>query len=182
MELHQNLHFRVMEQGDLEDARLMHNELSTLLQLSDVWPVSPAEQQQWFERVSTSSVSRRFAVRNSLDNSFVGLFRLDRIDRVNGSAQVGLDICRDQRGKGHASVIYEYFLGYLFLHMRLNRVELVTLESNTKATSLYRKLGFVEEGRLRQAIWRNGLFHDLIMFSLLFSEYAKSRDIHDHIA
>jgi RimJ/RimL family protein N-acetyltransferase len=165
-----------MEQDDVEPARLMHNDPTTLLNLSDVRHISQAEQFRWFESVSLAAKSRRYAVREAETNCFIGLFRIDSLDLVNKSASVGLDIAREYRGRGLAKVIYSYFFQYLFMHMGLNRLELVTLATNNIALSLYRKLGFTEEGRLRKAIWRDGSYQDLLIFSILQSEYKAASD------
>jgi RimJ/RimL family protein N-acetyltransferase len=47
------------------------------------------------------------------------------------------------------------------------RVELGVFASNTRAASLYRKAGFVEEGIKRRAILIDGVFHDEIIMARL---------------
>ncbi len=47
------------------------------------------------------------------------------------------------------------------------RVELGVFSSNTRAASLYRKAGFVQEGIKRRAILINGVFHDEIIMARL---------------
>ncbi len=47
------------------------------------------------------------------------------------------------------------------------RIELGVFASNTRALSLYRKVGFVEEGTKRRAILINGIFHDEIIMARL---------------
>jgi len=45
------------------------------------------------------------------------------------------------------------------------------LADNEVARSLYRRLGFVEEGRLRGAAFKNGRFVDLVQMAMLADEY-----------
>ena len=47
------------------------------------------------------------------------------------------------------------------------RIELGVFASNTRATALYRKAGFVEEGIKRRAILIDGVFHDEIIMARL---------------
>lgn len=166
---------RITEERDLESARLLHNDDSVLLQLTDIRHVSQAEQRRWFESVSTSPTARRYSILREEDGQFVGVFRLDDLDLQNRSARVGLDIAIDFRGRGYSKIVYEYFFDYLFRQLGLNRLALVTLASNTIAGNLYHGLGFVEEGRSRQAVWRNGGFVDLVHFGLLRDEYEAQR-------
>lgn len=162
---------RILEKRDLEAARNLHNDDSVLLQLTDIKHISESEQDSWYESVSRSRMSRRYSILLEETGDFVGLFRLDRLDLQNRSAMVGLDIVQIYRGRGYAQIVYQYFLDYLFRQMGLNRLVLVTLETNQPANELYRSIGFVEEGRARQAIWRDGGFFDLIHFGLLREEY-----------
>lgn len=71
--------------------------------------------------------------------------------------------------------MFDYMLSYLFDDCGLHRVGLVTLESNARALALYRKIGFIEEGRERQAIFRGGQYHDLIAMGLLAPEWRKRK-------
>jgi len=164
------IRLRIMERRDIEAVRKLHNDASVLLNLTDVRHVSETEQDGWFERISSSRTSRRYVVEDSETGAFVGLFRLDRLDLQNRGAWVGLDIVAEQRGRGHAKAAFRVMMTYLFDQLGLHRLSLVTLETNLVAINLYRSLGFQEEGRLREAIWRNGTFVDLLQFGLLRGE------------
>jgi RimJ/RimL family protein N-acetyltransferase len=160
-----------MEHEDVEDARLLHNDDSTLSKLTDVSHVSQEAQLAWFKAMSASKSSRRYVARRIEDNKFVGVFRLDRIDPWNRNVFVGADVVPNFRGKGYATEMFAYFFEYLFNQCGLHRLALVTMETNLPAINLYRKLGFVEEGRERQAIYREGCYVDLISMSLLEQEW-----------
>jgi RimJ/RimL family protein N-acetyltransferase len=173
-DIRDGLLIRIMERADLEQARQLHNDDTTLFMLHDIRHVSEAEQEQWYESVSRSRTSRRYCAIDVASNRLVGLFRLDQLDLQNRSALVGLDIVKEFRGRGHAKTIYAYFFSYLFKELGVNRLSLLVLETNQVALSLYRSLGFIEEGRQRQAIFRSGKFIDLLAFSLLRDEYYAS--------
>ena len=169
----ERLMIRLMEQKDIEEARVLHNEDSTLLRLSDIGHVSELGQQQWFNSISVSKASKRYVARLRTDETFVGVFRVDRIDPWNRSAFIGADVVPELRGQGFASEMFQYFFELYFNHCGFHRLALVTLESNTPARNLYKKLGFVEEGRERQAIFRDGKFQDLVSMSLLATEWKR---------
>lgn len=165
------LEIRLIERHDLEEARRLHNEDSTLFRLTDVEHVSEAKQERWFESISTSSSSKRYVVRERGTDDFVGVFRLDRLDWKNRNACVGLDIASGKRGHGYAREVYGYFFDYLFNQCGLHMLHLNTLADNDVAIGLYTKLGFVIEGRNREGAFRNGRFVDLICMSFLAEEY-----------
>lgn len=165
----EDLVIRIMERRDIENARLLHNDPSVLPLLSDVNFVSEIEQEVWFENMSRARNARRYVIETSI-GEFVGVFRLDALDLKNRNAMIGLDIIKEKRGKSYAKVIMRAFFDYFFNSMGLQRLGLVTLETNRVAINLYNSLGFKEEGRQREAIYREGTFHDLICFSILCSE------------
>jgi RimJ/RimL family protein N-acetyltransferase len=165
---------RLLERRDLEEARRLHNDDSTLIRLTDISHVSEPQQEAWFQAISVSRTSRRYVARRRADDAFVGVFRIDRFDPINRNAYVGADVVPELRRQGYATEMFEYVLDYLFGQCGLHRVALVTLETNTEAIRLYQRLGFREEGRERQAIFRDGRFQDLIAMGLLDSEW-KSR-------
>ncbi|GAB4392153.1 MAG: spermidine N1-acetyltransferase [Gammaproteobacteria bacterium] len=167
----ERLIIRIMEQQDIEAARQLHNEHSTLFKLADINHVTATQQQRWFESISLSATARRYSVLEKQTREFVGLFRVDDLSYQHRSVCVGLDIVPEKRGKGYATESFLYFFDYYFNQMGLNRLYLNTLETNDVAVKLYRKLGFIEEGRARQAIFRDGQYQDLIWMSLLRDEY-----------
>ena len=57
----------------------------------------------------------------------------------------------------------------------MNRLWLLVLENNEPAKNLYKKMGFVNECVQRQAIFKEGQYHDYIMMSLLRGEYENGR-------
>ncbi len=165
------LSIKIMERADIEDARLLHNDPSTLFKLTDIDYVSESEQEQWFISISLSKKSRRYVVRNIMSNDFIGVVRIDQIDLNNKSACVGLDIISEMRGKGYAKEVYEFIFEYYFKQKGFHRLYLATLNTNQVAINLYEKLGFKPEGISREAIYRDGKFVDLIWMSLLQREY-----------
>lgn len=62
-------------------------------------------------------------------------------------------------------------LAWGFKEMALNRVEAQVHEANAPSRALLARLGFSQEGRLRQAGYWGGQHHDLLIFSLLKNEW-----------
>ncbi len=59
---------------------------------------------------------------------------------------------------------------YGFERMRLHRITLTVVAENLAAQHIYRKIGFVDEGRLRDAFRRDGRWHDMLTMGLLEGE------------
>jgi RimJ/RimL family protein N-acetyltransferase len=59
--------------------------------------------------------------------------------------------------------------------LNLNRACLRVYAENLRAKRAYEKAGFVEEGRLREAVYKHGKYDDVIMMSILHSEWKAQR-------
>ena len=55
--------------------------------------------------------------------------------------------------------------------MIYNRIYLYVFETNPRAIRAYEKCGFVHEGKLRQSVYRNGRYIDILLMSILRSEW-----------
>jgi RimJ/RimL family protein N-acetyltransferase len=141
--------------------------------LTDPFHVSREEQKVWFEKLSQSRSSRRYAIIFKETNIFCGVVRIDRIDLVNKSAEIGADISPHFRRQGLAFEAYLGLIEYLFQGLGLHRLQLVTRPDNQAAVSLYEKIGFTREGILSDALFRNGSYSSLILMSLLSHEWRK---------
>jgi RimJ/RimL family protein N-acetyltransferase len=80
----------------------------------------------------------------------------------------------EDRNQGYGAEAISTILDYAFGDLDLNRVGLSVFEFNEDAISTYDKLGFREEGRLRQALKRDAVFHDAILMSVLESEWREA--------
>ena len=65
-------------------------------------------------------------------------------------------------------------LRFAFGTLGLHRVFLQVNVTNQPAISLYRRLGFVEEGTLRAAAFLDGRFVDRLLLSMLSHEFRQS--------
>jgi len=82
---------------------------------------------------------------------------------------VGMGLAPDARGRGIGRALLERALDDAFTSFE--RIELEVLASNTRAERLYRRCGFVEEGRRRRARYIDGVFDDFVVYGLLRDEW-----------
>jgi ribosomal-protein-alanine N-acetyltransferase len=85
---------------------------------------------------------------------------------------IGYELAADAQGRGYMYEALTAMLAWGFANMELNRVEAQIHPENFPSIKLSQKLGFVEEGRLRQGGHWGGQFHDLLQFSLLRREWS----------
>jgi aminoglycoside 6'-N-acetyltransferase len=58
----------------------------------------------------------------------------------------------------------------------VERIQVTTDPENAAELAAIGRVGFTLEGRIRRAQWRGGHWHDQMLFSLLRSEWAASRE------
>jgi len=171
---YESIAMRPVEAGDLEAMRRLRNDPSTWQYLSDATLISTEMQLRWFDNNSRSLDDRYYAIiLPDESNRFIGIVRTDEIDYKNRSIRVGLDIVPEERGKGYGTLGFQMIFRYFFNYHSFRRLWLCVLEDNEIAKKLYKSAGFIEEGRLRQAIWRDGRWKDYIIMSILEDEYRK---------
>lgn len=161
-----------LEKRHLEDLRQMRNDPQTYYFLTSILPITQLAQEKWYEKMSAGSTSLYFAIENPR-KKFIGLVRTDEWDKLNRSVRIGIDIHKLHRRKGYAIEAYKILFKYFFYELDMHRIWLLVLDINKPAIHLYKKLGFIEEGQQREAIYRQGKFRNYIMMSLLKKEYEK---------
>jgi RimJ/RimL family protein N-acetyltransferase len=102
----------------------------------------------------------------------IGTVELDGIVWAHGEAWLGIGLGeRRYWGRGYGTDAMRVVLRLAFEELNLHRVTLNVFEYNTRAQRTYARLGFRVEGRVRQALLREGQRWDLIFMGLLRSEW-----------
>lgn len=107
-----------------------------------------------------------YLIQEKLSGKVVGHVGLYNIDHRVRKAEYAIMIAdKNSRGKGYGSICTDFMLDFGFNQLNLNRIELSLLSTNTLAYHLYQKKGFVEEGLLKQAQFKNGSYIDVILMA-----------------
>jgi RimJ/RimL family protein N-acetyltransferase len=142
------------------------------------WAPSPLNRsavEKLFEDREISQTDDSFAIHIKGDDEPIGVVSLMNKSEANESAELSVIVGhRDDRHKGYGTEAIDRLLRYAFEELGLNRIGLSVFDFNQEAISAYEKLGFVVEGRFRQAIKRRSGFHDAIFMSILKKEYESS--------
>jgi RimJ/RimL family protein N-acetyltransferase len=80
---------------------------------------------------------------------------------------IGIALLPAHRGQGHGAEAQRQLAAYLFAHTRVERLEASTDVDNLAEQRALERAGFAREGVLRHAQFRDGEFHDLVLYSRL---------------
>jgi diamine N-acetyltransferase len=129
----------------------------------------------WYDQYLNTRISNiRLMILEKKDYLPIGTVQLTNIHNINRSAEFSIMIGNKNywsKGAGYFATIH--IIEHGFLNLNLNRIYLTVLETNQRALALYEKIGFKKEGTMRQAIFKNGSFQNLVQMSILRQELNK---------
>ena len=134
--------------------------------------VSTKDQANWFEKCKQGLDRLRFTIETEEDGA-VGLIGLRDIDWKNGSAiGLGMRIAKTNlRTRGLATDAWMTLLRYCFDELRLNRIVGSYIEYNNASARVCKKVGFKIEGVQREAVYKNGAYHNVVSLACIKSDY-----------
>lgn len=106
----------------------------------------------------------------------VGFVRLNDVDLVARKASVRILIAPTHQGHGFGGAALRALVDFCFREMGLHRLGLVVREDNSRALELYKRLGFMVEGRERDAVWAEGRWVSFLHMGLLSDEWSLARE------
>jgi diamine N-acetyltransferase len=135
-------------------------------------PLTKEEEERFYDSQSVSSDAYNFEIHVAADGRYIGNVGLKDVSLVHRHGEIGLVIgSKEDWGKGYGADAIVTCLRFAFFTLGLHAVRICTEERHERALELYRRLGFVETGREREWIFREGRFVDHVLFSMLDSEY-----------
>ena len=132
-------------------------------------PYAVEEMQAKFDELAKQDDLVRFVI--EVDGEVVGDCSLHFIDKHNRTCDVGIALGKPYWNKGYGQDALKTLVEYAFKHHNMHRVGLEVLADDARAVGCYRKVGFVEEGRLRRRDWVNGSYHDVLLMGILDEEW-----------
>jgi len=137
---------------------------------------SHADMLDWIDRHRAAANEVIWVIADPQTDCCLGHVGLYRIDHRIGSAEFGIMIGdKDAWGKGFGKLVTTFTIRYGFDMLNLNRIELTVLCGNDRARRMYEELGFVVEGIMRQAQYKDGRYHDVAMMSMLRAEFVRPK-------
>ncbi|MBV9673158.1 MAG: GNAT family N-acetyltransferase [Verrucomicrobia bacterium] len=103
----------------------------------------------------------------------VGVVGFNVIDRNHRNATIGYWLNSLYTGQGLMTVAVRTLIRYGFDELGLNRIQIHVATGNRPSQRICERLGLVQEGILREAEWLNDRFVNLVVNSVLRSEWKK---------
>lgn len=164
------VYLRELEPRDLVQLNRWRNDPELLSHLgSNFLFIAEAVDDEWYKHyLSQRDRAIRLAIVETGSDRYIGNASLTSIHPINRSAEYSMMIGpRECRNKGYGVTITRSVLSHAFNDRGLNRVYCSVISDNTASIRMVEKSGFVQEGVCRQALFKNGRFHDVMMMAAL---------------
>jgi RimJ/RimL family protein N-acetyltransferase len=183
----ERIRLRRDERTDIPEFVKWLNDPEVRRYLSFMMPISMANEELWFENMlRLLAAEQPFAIeirKTSYEKEaetwqMIGNCSFMDMDHTARSAEVGLFIGdKSCWNKGYGTEVMRLLLQFGFETLNLNRIFLRVDEHNKGGIRAYHKAGFVEEGRLRQAVYRDGEYFDFLIMSVIRSEWNSGEHV-----
>jgi len=171
------LYLRGIEKEDLSGPffQWMNDEVVTRYLIMGSRPNILQNLEDWFEELRKKEDEIVFMIM-SKSNYEIGYCGLYHVSWISRNAEYRIFIGEtDFWNQGYGAEATDLVVSYAFEKLNLNKVWLGVTSENKRATKLYQKCGFKNEGILRQEVYRNGKYYDAIRMSILRAEYSGVR-------
>jgi RimJ/RimL family protein N-acetyltransferase len=170
----ERVRLRAIERSDIPTFVRWFNDPEVRHTLDMFAPMSTAAEERWFERRLEAENEYLFSIEGWVEGRWIhlGNIGLHRVDWKNRGAILGIVLGeKDQWDRGFGTEAVRLMLGFAFRELSLHRVQLDVFAFNPRAIRCYEKAGFRHEGTLRDAFFRDGVFHDVHRMAVLETEF-----------
>jgi RimJ/RimL family protein N-acetyltransferase len=177
----ERVRFRGVEREDIPTFVKWLNDPEVLKGILIHHPVSQATEGNWFEEMLKHPADEHVMGIEVPDTpveggeehwKLIGTLAFDNIDWRNRCAEFGIMIGdKSYWNQGYGTEAVHLLVKHGFNTLNLNRIYLHVFNNNPRAIRAYEKAGFVHEGRLRQAEFKDGKYIDILVMSMLKDEF-----------
>lgn len=137
------------------------------------------KQLEWYEKIKDSRTERYWLI--VIDDVAIGVINLAEIDLKNKRCSWAYYIGDTSfRGRGIARTLECNIYDYVFDVLGLNKLCCEVFTFNDKVISIHEKFGSEIEGTLKQHIYKNGQFHDIVSMAITKDKWTKIKSQYEY--
>lgn len=131
------------------------------------------EHEEWYRNINKNG--NRIVKVFSYKDKWIGQVSFSELDQKNNKCSWGFYIGEDDAPKGSGSIMAYYALSYIFETYGIRKLCAEIIDFNVSSFSYHTKLGFVEEGRLVQHVYKNNNYVDVIIMALFKDNWTDTK-------
>jgi RimJ/RimL family protein N-acetyltransferase len=157
-------------------ASMRHDPTATGLHEWHGWRDPQAARRRWTESGLLGDDGGTLIVLHSTDRVGTVSWRKVQTGPIACNWAIGIGLAPEFRGRGYGSEAQRLLVLYLFAFTQANRIEATTEITNVAEQRALEEAGFTREGTLRGATFRQGRWHDQVIYSVLRDEVELEAD------
>jgi len=167
------VYLRPIDMGDVNEEYLNWiNDGDVINNLATVFPTTLIGLENFVKSAINSSDFVFFAIIEKKTNKHIGNVKLGQIDWISRTSNYGLMLGdKNSWGKGYAQESFILLIKYAFEKLNLHKVWDMAVKSNVASIKANQKVGFKIEAELKEHVFKNGKYMDLVVLSLLAEDY-----------
>lgn len=176
---YENITLRAIEENDLELLKDMINDPEIENMMTGFsFPVSTSEHKKWFNMLSNEHNKLRLII-DTEEYGTIGMIMLSNIDWKNRNAEFHIKITgkNNLRGKGYGTKATKALIKYAFEQLNIHCIYSNIIEYNIASQILHEKCGFKKEGILRDRVYKNGKYNNIVVWSINNKDINKNDEI-----
>ena len=167
---------RPVRRSDIEHFLKWFNDPEVTQYLGMYLPMTEMAEEKFIEDLGSAVAGTRvmFVIETveDIDKKPIGSVGLSNIHPKDHHAVFGIAIGeKDYWSKSYGTEAARLIIRYGFEQLNLHGINSFAISFNERSLRLHLKAGFKEEGRQREAVFKNGDYHDHVMFGLLKKEW-----------
>lgn len=163
-----DIYLRLMNREDTDDIIRWRNTDSVRRNFIYQEPFTREGHEKWIETMVDTGKAVQFIICVKENDRPVGSVYLRDIDRTHNQAEYGVFIGEeDAQGKGYGTQAALMMINYAFEEEGLHKLKLRVLAKNKRAMRSYEKAGFVKEAYLKDEVFLEGNYRDVIYMAVI---------------
>jgi RimJ/RimL family protein N-acetyltransferase len=173
-----NIKLRPLKISDIEKSHEWRNNIELIKMTQGIrFPKTFEMDREWFEYALNDKSNRNiyFGIDRLDNDEFIGIIQLSNIDYISGTATWGF-IIGDEKNRGNGISIEAPCLLFDYAFKILNLKKLLGYTISLNKATFFMQLaigGFKHEGTLKNQVFFDDNYHDVLIFSLFKENYMK---------
>jgi [ribosomal protein S5]-alanine N-acetyltransferase len=172
----ERIHLRALMEKDLTSSYLqwLNDEEVCRNNSHAVFPNTEQRMKTYYNSIQ-NQLNVVLAIIHSDTDRHIGNVSLLNINWISRNAEFAILMGeKDFWGKGYGKEAARLIVQYGFERLNLHRIYCGTLNGNSGMIKLAASMGMKEEGRRREAIFKNGKYVDILEYGILYHEFFSS--------
>ncbi len=127
--------------------------------------ISSLEHAEFLEKLKYDKKNFYWLIKKNQE--YIGVIYFNKVDLKNKNAYFGIYTNPENYKKGNGQLIFRYSKKIIFEIANFHTIKLEVIENNHKAINFYKKVGFFKEGTLKEFIFKDGKWLDVIIMGIV---------------